>query len=101
MYDVVITGVRAKDRFRGSAARNAEIKKHRHHDSHKQVCREAGCTDRRLDKKMIPLAIETLGTAGEELQEIGKALKRSFETTMLPGKQIVDYSSERNSRNNI
>ena len=33
---------------------------------------------------MIPLAIETLGTAGEELQELGKTLKRSFETTVLP-----------------
>jgi hypothetical protein len=32
---------------------------------------------------MIPLAIETLGTAGGELQELGKALKHSFETTVL------------------
>jgi len=84
VYDLVITGVRAKDKFRGAAARNAEIKKHKHYDSHKQACREAGSTDRRLDTEMIPLAIETLGTAGEELQELGKALKRSFETTVLP-----------------
>ena len=49
MYDVVITGVRAKDKFRGAAARNAEIKKHKHYDSHKQACREAGRTDRRVD----------------------------------------------------
>ena len=34
--------------------------------------------------EMISLAIEMLGTAGEELQELGKALKRSFETTVLP-----------------
>ena len=33
---------------------------------------------------MIPLAIETLGAAGEELQELGKTLKRSFETIVLP-----------------
>ena len=46
VYDVVITGVRAKDRFRGSAARNAEIKKYKHYDSHKQACREAGCVRR-------------------------------------------------------
>jgi hypothetical protein len=37
VYDVVITGVRAKDKFRRAAARNAEIKKHRHYDSHKQA----------------------------------------------------------------
>jgi hypothetical protein len=30
VYDVVITGVRTKDKFRGAAARNAEIKKHKH-----------------------------------------------------------------------
>ena len=35
--DVEITGVRSKDKFRGEAARNAEIKKHRHYDSHKQA----------------------------------------------------------------
>ena len=90
VYDVVITGVGAKDKFRGAAARNAEIKKHKHYDSHKQACREAGSTDRRLDTEMIPLAIETLGTAGGELQELGKALKRSFETTVLP---IYDCSA--------
>jgi hypothetical protein len=85
VYDVVITGVRAKDKLRGAAARNAENKKHKHYDSHKQACREeAGSMDRRLDPEMIPLAIETLGTAGEELQESGKALKRSFETIVLP-----------------
>ena len=89
MYDVVIIGVRAKDKIRGSAARKAEIKKHKHYDSHKQVCREAGCMDMRLDTEMIPLAIETLGTAEGELQDLGKALKRSFETTELP----VDDSS--------
>ena len=39
---------------------------------------------------MIQLAIEeTLGTAGEELQEPGKALIKPFETTVLP----VDDSS--------
>ena len=69
MYDVVKTGVRAKDKFRGSAARNAEIKKHTHCDSHKQACREAGSTDRRLDTEIIPLAIGTLGAAEEELQQ--------------------------------
>ena len=84
MYDVEITGARAKDNFRGSAARNAEIKKYKHYDSHKQTCRKAGSMDKRLDTEMIPLAIETLGTAGEELQELGKALKRSFEMTVLP-----------------
>ena len=54
------------------------------------ISRSAGRRDaRRLDTEMIPLAIETLGAAGEELQELGKALKRSFETTVLP----VDDSS--------
>ena len=48
-----------------------------------------GSTDWRLGTEMILLAIETLGTAWEELQELGKALKRSFETTVLP----VDYCS--------
>ena len=72
------------NKFRGVAARNVEIKKHKHYDSHKQACKEVGSTDKRLNTEMIPLAIETLGTAGEELQEFGKALKRSFETTVLP-----------------
>ena len=78
-----MTGVRAKDKFRG-AARNAGIKKHRHYVSHKQACREAGSTVRQLDTEMIPLAIETLGRAEGELQELGKALKWSFETTVPP-----------------
>ena len=51
---------------------------------HKQACREAGSTDRRLDTELILLAIEMLVAAGEELQELGKALKRYFETTVLP-----------------
>jgi hypothetical protein len=38
VYDVVITGVRAKDKFGGAEARNAEIKKHKHYGSHKQAC---------------------------------------------------------------
>ena len=96
VYDVVITGVRAKDKFIGSAARNAEIKKHKHYDSHKQACREAGSTEMRLDAEMIPLAIETLGTAEEELKDLGKALKRPFETTVLP---VDDSSAAADSHN--
>ena len=34
VYDVVITGVRAKGKFGGSAARNAEIKTHEHYDNY-------------------------------------------------------------------
>jgi hypothetical protein len=59
VYDVVITGVRVKEKFRGAAARNAEIKKHRHYDSHKQACKEADSIDRRLGTEMMPLAIGT------------------------------------------
>ena len=33
---------------------------------------------------VVPLAIETMGTAGIELQELSRVLKRSFETTILP-----------------
>jgi hypothetical protein len=33
--DVVIIGVRAKDKFRGAAAIIEEIKNHKHYDSHK------------------------------------------------------------------
>jgi hypothetical protein len=47
VYDVAITGARAKDKFRGAVAGNAEIKKHTHYESHKQAYREADSTDRR------------------------------------------------------
>jgi hypothetical protein len=57
VYDVVITGVRARTSIRGAAARNTGIKNHKHYDSHKQACREAGSTGRRLDSEMIRLYI--------------------------------------------
>ena len=83
-YDMVITGVTQADGFRGSAAARAEKRKNQHYEGHIQACRKAGSTDKRLDIEMVPLAIETTGTAGIEMQELSKVLKRSFETTILP-----------------
>jgi hypothetical protein len=59
----------------------------------RQTARTGGKTQRR---RYAPLAIETLGTAGGKLQELGKALKRSFETTVLP---VDDCSASADFRN--
>jgi len=81
---MVITGVTQDDGYKGAAAKRAEKRKNQHYNSHIQACRKAGSTDKRLDIEMVPLAIETMGATGEEMQELSKVLKRSFETAILP-----------------
>jgi hypothetical protein len=71
VYDVVITGVRAKDKFRGAAARNVEIKST---SITTAISRPAG---RRVLGWEVRYGNGTAGGRGG-LQELGKTLKRSF-----------------------